>query len=144
KYIPTCFIPQTYPGYKITKVEESPGGFTYVELSRETPSGFPNDIKSVSFRITHLTHNVLRIRVADLNHTRFEPPLPQLNLPKPVPMRHMYSVDPVGKGIITVRRISTNAPIFQTDLTKLVFADQFIQLKSLLSSHQVYGIGENK
>ncbi|CAG2107192.1 unnamed protein product, partial [Medioppia subpectinata] len=143
KYIPTCFIPKTYSGYKVYHVFEG-SDHTLVDLSREIPSGFPNDIKSVSFRITHLSPNVLRIRVTDSNRTRYEPPLPQLNLPKPVAVSPLYSIDPIEHGVVTIRRKSTKTIIFQTDLTKLVYADQFIQLKSLLSSHQVYGIGEQK
>ncbi|CAG2169566.1 unnamed protein product [Oppiella nova] len=47
-------------------------------------------------------------------------------------------------GLLTIERKSTKKLIFQTDLTKLIYSDQFIQLKSTLPSPQIYGLGENK
>ena len=41
-------------------------------------------------------------------------------------------------------RKASQKEIFATDLTKLIFADQFMQLKSGLSSDLVYGLGEHK
>ena len=71
----------------------------FVTLERQIPSGFPKDIKDVLVSITFLNDNSLRIKVTDENNVRYEPPIPQLNLPKfPVSFSPLYDIDVDSTG----------------------------------------------
>jgi lysosomal alpha-glucosidase len=47
-------------------------------------------------------------------------------------------------GKLTIKRKSNSKTIFSTELSQLIYSDQFLQLKSTLSSNNIYGIGEHK
>ncbi|XP_054162207.1 lysosomal alpha-glucosidase-like [Oppia nitens] len=150
KYIPTCFMPTDYMGYKVTQVDQQENehgtvSVFKIKLERQTPSGFPAEIPVVTVEITLLNDRSLRLRFTDIKNKRYEPTLPELNLPKPTDsLNAFYKVNVDKTGLLEITRLANGAPIFQTDLTKLIYTNQFIQLKSKLSSPLIYGIGEQK
>ncbi|CAG2180906.1 unnamed protein product [Oppiella nova] len=90
-------MPTVYPGYKVKGIIRQ-YAHLIVNLERQTPSGFPNDIKSVYLEITLLDNLSLRLWFADsTNNTinkRYEPPIPQINLPDfPAVYDPVYIVD---------------------------------------------------
>lgn len=140
-----CHFPDQYEGYKI--VERSSNG-NRVKLLRQRPSGVPNDISElfVDFETFDSSDTLLRIRIHDAKQKRFEPELPSLRSSQledntKVETQFSYEVDQAGN--LVVKRKATGATLFKTDLGKLIFADQFIQLNSKLDSPFLYGLGEH-
>ncbi|XP_054162742.1 lysosomal alpha-glucosidase-like [Oppia nitens] len=150
KFIPKCFMPTDYTGYKVTQVGEQQNDQGHVsvfmvKLERQIPSGFPAEIPVVAVEITLLNDQSLRLRVTDMKNKRYEPPLPELNLPKPTDsFNTLYKVNVDKTGLLEITRLANSAILFKTDLTKLIYTNQFIQLKNKLSSPLIYGIGEQK
>src|SRR5882724_534891 len=86
-------MPLDYMGYKVQQINKNLTRIT-ASLVRQKESGFPNDIQNVSVEITSLNDKSLRIRVTDNNKHRYEPSIPQLNLPDfPIAMNPLYTVD---------------------------------------------------
>ncbi|RWS23758.1 lysosomal alpha-glucosidase-like protein [Leptotrombidium deliense] len=141
-HLPTCFFPNDYEGYKIEAVTKDTQKII-VKLRRVTHSGLPRDIINVTVNIEAVSGTLCRIRVTDSNNNRFEPKLPKLNIPEmSTPMQYSFDLNP--SGILSVTAKSTGNQIFVTDLRRLIFSDQFIQLESKLPSKYLYGLGEHK
>lgn len=143
--IPFCYFPTGYQGYKVASAEEGPDCIV-VNLERQIASGFPKDIKYVRVEITTLDEHKLRIKIDDPTAMRFEVTLPPLNN---IPDRRssspkMYRVEVSKDGLLQVARIKSGVIIFNVDLQRLVFSDQFIQLTNKVGSRHLYGLGEHK
>ena len=83
-----------------------------------------------------------RIKFFDPNERRYEVPIPVLNVsPKKTIDRPLFKVKVTKNGVLLIVRLKTSAPVFKTDLKRLVFSDQFLQLSSDLPSDYIYGIG---
>ncbi|XP_035210738.1 lysosomal alpha-glucosidase-like isoform X2 [Stegodyphus dumicola] len=139
---PYCFYPVNYNGYIITNVSQD-GQRIQVRLQRTSSSGFPNDIKNLLLVITFIDDSTLRVKITDPNNARFEVPIPLYHKVKKL-SKPRYEVDLNSKtGILTIRRKSSGVAVFKTDLSHLVYSDQFLQLSSYLPSPYIYGIGEH-
>lgn len=143
--IPTCYFPTGYEGYKVKSIEEGPDRLN-INLMRHTASGFPNDIKYVRVEVTTLDEYKLRVKIDDPTAMRFEVSLPKLNnIPdRRSTAKKMYRVAVDTDGLLQVVRNSTGAVIFNVDLRRLVFSDQFIQLSNKVVARHLYGLGEHK
>lgn len=138
---PWCYFPDSYIGYEVMS-----GSDGFYQLRRNRPSGLPDDIQLVAVSIEEVGANSLRIRIYDEQNSRYEPVLPKLNLPKSTTKESSektFHYDVTSNSHLVVTRKSTGAVIFETDLRKLIFANQFIQLNSKLNSQFVYGLGEH-
>ena len=139
--VPKCYIPSDYIGYKV-KTTKRDFSHIFVTLERQIGSGLPEDLKVLSIVITFLNDKSLRIKIEDQNEKRFEPPIPQLHLPYfLIALNPLYEVDVDNNGI---HWFQNKRVIFSTELSKLIFSDQFIQLKNSLISNKIYGLGEHK
>ena len=68
-------------------------------LTRQIPSGFPNDINKVFIDILAVNDYSLRIRLTDFdNENRYEPPLPVPNLSQIANIDPNYSIDVDDNG----------------------------------------------
>ena len=56
----------------------------------------------------------------------------------------LYKVSKSNNGSLTVVRNSNGKVIFETDLKFLIFADEYLQLTTSLTSIHVYGLGEHR
>ncbi|GIY52230.1 lysosomal alpha-glucosidase [Caerostris darwini] len=140
--VPYCFYPSNYEGYSIGNITQD-GRHIRADLKRDSPSGFPNDILSLHLVISFIDDCTLRIKITDPNSVRFEVPMPindaLKNLNKPC-----YDVKIDSKtGQLVISRKATGTIIFKTNLSQLVYSDQFLQLSSYLPSPYLYGIGEH-
>lgn len=143
--VPSCSFPDIYGhGYEeISRIEGDDR--TVVHLRRRGISGFPNDIERVAVEVTSLDENRLRIKLFDPTSKRFEVQLPPLNLvTKRVQGAPNYKVSISNDLQLQVTRVSTNDILFDTDLTKLIFSDQFLQLSNKVPATTLYGIGEHR
>ena len=143
---PDCYYPEDYVNYQLDHLVND----SIVLKKTDRSSGFPEDVQRVRVDIIEIDDNRLRIRILDMINDRWEPPLPILNV---VPeSNHSTSknkqynvvIDATGEQLLlTVTRKSTGATIMQTDLKKLIFSNQFIQLIFNVSSQRLYGMGEH-
>ncbi len=73
---------------------------------------------------------------------RYEVPFPKLNIARLKSIDNpLYQVIVTNDGIVKILRIETQKSVFETDLKRLTFSDQFLQLSSLLPTNYIYGIG---
>ncbi len=73
---------------------------------------------------------------------RYEVPIPKLNIARLKSIDNpLYQVIVTNDGIVKILRIETQKSVFETDLKRLTFSDQFLQLSSLLPTNYIYGIG---
>ena len=140
--VPYCYFPANYEGYRVESIDEE-FQKTVITLSRNRMSGFTDDINTVRVEVTSLDEQTLRIKMYDPMSRRFEVPLPVLNLPPVKELTTKLYTIKVENEILTVSRQSTGTVIFNTDLRRLVFADQFLELSSRLPSKYIYGLGEH-
>lgn len=157
---PWCYHPDSYVGYKVLESSQYE-----IKLERVKASAMETDVKNLVVRLTPLNEGeLLRIQVLDADHDRFVPELPEINvrpasLSAPAPAAgdtfkiELVHHEPADGGQaasvwdkphkLVIRRLSSGAIIFATDLSKLIYSDKFIQLDSELSSVFVFGLGEH-
>ena len=145
---PWCRFPDNYTGYKLLQTSGN-----RLHLKRVRPSIFQEeDVKELIVNIEqHSEGNLVRVKIYDANQVRFEPELPHMNwaslsssakrVERELRIELGSKLDEPGRLII--RRASTGAILFSTDLGKLIFADKFLQLNTELDSPLVYGLGEH-
>ncbi|XP_053212192.1 lysosomal alpha-glucosidase-like [Panonychus citri] len=142
--IPDCYFPSDYQGYVIKKLDNQENGVT-IKLTRLRGSGLPKDIENVDVEVIGLDHERVRVRFIDANSSRFEVPMPFLNISQVDTIDSpLYTIKINQNSILQVNRASTGLPIFQVDLSKLIYADQFIQVSSIVPNSFLYGLGEHK
>ncbi|XP_075544668.1 lysosomal alpha-glucosidase-like [Dermacentor variabilis] len=139
--IPHCYYPADYQGYVLDGLEHFPDRIS-AKLRRIIPSGIDKDVQSVAVNIVFYENDTARITILDSNQTRFRPPVPQIPERKYTGSR-LYNVSISKDGQLRVYRLDRHSTtIFHTNLSRLVFTDQFLQLSILLPSDYVYGLGE--
>lgn len=112
------------------------------KLHRKIPSGIDKDVQTVAVNIVFYENDTARITILDATKTRFTPPVPK------IPTRtysgsRLYNVSVSKDGQLRIYRLDRQSTtIFHTNLSRLVFTDQFLQLSTLLPSDYVYGLGE--
>lgn len=138
---PWCVFPENYVGYKVEKISE-----TSFKLVRTRPSGLPKDIEELRVNIVSVDKDKVRINIHDPNKQRYEPNIPEIHMhpdeSKPAE-RNFESFYDEASGRLVVKRKSTGTLVFDTDLRRLIFADQFIQINIKLNSPYLYGLGEH-
>jgi len=60
--IPYCYFPQNYNGYNVSNLKETDYGYRAV-LTRSTPSGWPDDIKTLTMDVRLETAQRLHFKV---------------------------------------------------------------------------------
>jgi len=142
--VPFCYFPKDYSGYTMISLQETDYGYI-AKLSRTTSSGWPIDIKELQLNVWFETSYRVHFKITDPATQRYEVPIVTPPLPSRKPSMLDFDVQftklPFG---LTVVRKSTGAVLFDTTVAPLIFADQFIQLSSRLSTELLYGLGEHK
>lgn len=137
---PWCSFPDGYEAYKILSQDANT-----VRLERVRSSALPEDIKhlTITLKSYDLDGTALRLRIFDSDNRRFEPKLPRPHLNLDKESMNDFSYEITKNSYLIIKRKSTGAVIFKTDLQKLIFANKFIQLNTELNSPVVYGLGEH-
>lgn len=139
--VPWCFYPASYVGYKVEGIERTNERIK-IQLHRQTPSGIDADIQDVSVQVVFYGPDVARIVFLDPYTPRYWPPVPPI-VEKTYAGPLRYRVNVTTQGALSIHRLdSQDTQVFRTDLSLLVFTDQFLQVPLLLPSSQVYGLGE--
>ncbi|WAQ96934.1 LYAG-like protein [Mya arenaria] len=121
--VPWCFYPTNYNGYMVTSVEKITAG-TRAQLQLSRPSSWPNDVQKLYVDIVSETKTRLNVKIYDPANTRYEVPV-TLNKEQTTDFTDFDVFSSMGQ-----------AP--------LMFADQFLQFGTQLSSKYIYGLGEHR
>jgi len=142
--VPFCYFPKNYKGYSLTSLQETSSGWR-VNVTRSSSSGWPGDVKHLTLDLWIETANRLHFKIYDPTSERYEVPIstpsPPTNKPVTSDFKIEFTSSPFG---LTVYRKSTGTILFDTTVAPLIFADQFLQVSSRLSSVYLYGLGEHK
>uniref|UniRef100_A0A4W3K2V3 alpha-glucosidase n=1 Tax=Callorhinchus milii TaxID=7868 RepID=A0A4W3K2V3_CALMI len=151
--VPSCFYPYDY-GYQIDSsygiVKSQARMSTQVKRNTKYPERFKGQtptIEVLKIEVTSLNQHMLNFKIFDPKEKRYEVPIP-LNIPN-VPanetFEQLYDVqltyNPFG---IMVKRKSSNAVIWNSQVGGFTFTDQFIQISTSLPSENIYGLGETE
>ncbi|XP_060108603.1 lysosomal alpha-glucosidase [Heteronotia binoei] len=139
---PWCFFPLSYPSYKMKNLTATETGYT-AQLTRDTPTFFPDNIMNLQLDMMFETEGRLRFSLKDPANKRFEVPLetPQISTKASSTLYSVqFSADPFG--LVVVRK-SSGQVLFNTTVAPLFYADQFLQISTSLPSGFISGLGEH-
>ncbi|XP_069608531.1 lysosomal alpha-glucosidase-like [Ranitomeya imitator] len=139
---PSCYFPVNYPSYKATNVVSTENGCSST-LERSSKTFMPNDVMVLQLDIFYETDVRLRFTIKDPTRKRYEVPI-ETPHGHGSPTNKQYDVKIIEEpfGII-INRKSNGENLLNTSLAPLLFADQFIQMSTSLSSNFLYGLGEH-
>ncbi|XP_016047998.1 lysosomal alpha-glucosidase isoform X2 [Erinaceus europaeus] len=139
---PWCFFPIDYPSYRLHNLTSTGLGYTAM-LTRTSPSFFPKDVLTLRLDVLLETDSRLHFTIKDPANPRYEVPLetPRAHSRASAPLYSMeFSPDPFG---LIIRRTLGGRVLLNTTVAPLFFADQFLQLSTLLPSPYVTGLAEH-
>lgn len=139
---PSCFFPVNYPSYKAANLTLTGSGYIST-LVRSTKTFMPNDLMHLQLEVIYETDDRLHFRIKDPTKKRYEVPIetPRVKCqPDNVQYDLKIITEPFG---LIISRKSTGQILLNTTLAPLIFADQFIQMSTSLSSNFLYGLGEH-
>ncbi|XP_067911989.1 lysosomal alpha-glucosidase isoform X2 [Heterodontus francisci] len=141
--VPWCFYPPTFPSYILrnrTPTELGEVG----ELIRKNKTYYPWDVWKLQLNVMFEADHRLHVKINDSSNLRYEVPIevPKATQKAKSPLYTVeYSEDPFG---MIVKRRSTGTVLLNTTVAPLFFADQFLQVSTLLPSAHLYGLGEHR
>ncbi|XP_022103495.1 lysosomal alpha-glucosidase-like [Acanthaster planci] len=141
--VPHCFYPSDFPTYQMGSPQPTAFGYT-VMLKRTTKSYYPNDVMQLQMDLYFETSYRLHFKIYDPKSKRYEVPIPTPKVTKRVPStdyKVQFSRSPMG--LIVTRQVDGTV-IFNSTLSPLIFADQFLQLSTSLVTPYIYGLGEHR
>uniref|UniRef100_H9GHK5 P-type domain-containing protein n=1 Tax=Anolis carolinensis TaxID=28377 RepID=H9GHK5_ANOCA len=128
--VPWCFYPPDFPSYTLGSVNETELGLVGF-LTRKAKAYYPKDIEKLQLSVEFETDTRLHVKITDATSPRNEVPLE-------VPP---FSKEPFG---LIVKRKTSGTVLLNTTMAPLFFADQFLQISTLLPSSYLYGLGEHR
>ncbi|KAM9296846.1 lysosomal alpha-glucosidase-like [Gastrophryne carolinensis] len=139
---PACFFPSDYPNYKMVDLTNTETGYS-ATLIRSQPTFMPGEAMKLRMDVFFETEHRLHITIKDATQDRYEVPLKTPKATKkanPVQYDVKFETDSFG---FSVSRKSSGKTLVNSGVAPFIFADQFIQLSSTLSSNLIYGLGEH-
>lgn len=138
-----CYFSGFFSNYIVKDYFETNEKIQLVLAKTSTPTGYDLNSQRLMVDIDMKEVDKVRIRITDPKVKRFEVPLPILNMtttPRTTPKKYYVSVN---ETIITVSRVSTGVTMFKVDLSKMIYAEQYIQLVvDSLPSDSLFGMGQ--
>uniref|UniRef100_A0A146UTA2 alpha-glucosidase n=1 Tax=Fundulus heteroclitus TaxID=8078 RepID=A0A146UTA2_FUNHE len=141
---PKCYYPAEFSPYRIDSMESIKDGMKYT-IVKDKPSYVPKDILRLDVYVTFVQGDIARVRIIDPANERFEVPYVFSDEASTSPKNTMFDLtitnDPFA---ILIKNKRTGDIIFNSRIGPLIYSDQFIQISTLLPSHNVYGLGEHR
>ncbi|ESO87857.1 hypothetical protein LOTGIDRAFT_219759 [Lottia gigantea] len=140
---PWCFFPgNDNIGYKVDKIAKDGSMAT---LSQINDTHWPNDVKSLKLNVFKETSERLHFKIVDAFNTRFEVPIktPPTSNDGEANANYGVTIDQTSGGI-TVTRKSTGTKLFDSTVSPMIYADQYIQITTSLPTTHIYGLGEHR
>ncbi|XP_076451187.1 lysosomal alpha-glucosidase-like isoform X2 [Babylonia areolata] len=145
-HVPYCFYPDNYVSYAVSSYTSTAKGMT-ATLDRKAASPYPNDVMELQVDVIYQTANTVRFRIFDPHNKRYEVPMTLNTSSGTVPSEqtdYKVTLQSSPFGIQIVRR-SNGVILFDSrNMAPLVYADQFIQIGTRLSTPNIYGLGEHQ
>uniref|UniRef100_A0A8C3KGT3 P-type domain-containing protein n=1 Tax=Calidris pygmaea TaxID=425635 RepID=A0A8C3KGT3_9CHAR len=141
--VPWCFYPPDFPSYALDSLNQTALGMVGLLVRREK-AYYPRDIMMLRLDVEFETDTRLHIKITDAANPRYEVPLevPRATKRAENPIYSLdFSRDPFG---MLLRRRATGTVLLNTTVAPLIFADQFLQISTLLPSRFLYGLGEHR
>ncbi|GIY54980.1 sucrase-isomaltase, intestinal [Caerostris extrusa] len=147
---PACFMKKGSFGYKMGEVKEDDSGMTVKLESRVGNTPYGSSISSVSFQVSYITQDIVRVKFVDNNSKRYEVPVQFPLLGKDTkkidPSSMVYEVNLSNNTDLfsfQIKRKSDQTVLWDTSIGGLMMSDKFLQISSYLPSKNIYGLGEN-
>ncbi|XP_020659956.3 lysosomal alpha-glucosidase [Pogona vitticeps] len=141
--VPWCFYPPDFPSYTLGSVNETELGMVGF-LTRKTKTYYPKDIEKLQLSVEFETDARLHVKITDASSPRYEVPLdvPTAKKKAENPVYAVeFSKEPFG---LIVTRKASGTVLLNTTVAPLFYADQFLQISTLLPSAYLYGLGEHQ
>nr|XP_008162912.2 lysosomal alpha-glucosidase-like isoform X1 [Chrysemys picta bellii] len=141
--VPWCFYPPDFPSYTLESLNQTELGMVGL-LRRKVKAYYPRDIERLQLSVEFETDTRLHIKITDSTSPRFEVPLevPRAMKKAENPVYSLeFSKEPFG---LLLRRRASGAVLLNTTVAPLIFADQFLQISTILPSKFLYGLGEHR
>lgn len=147
--VPACFIDNSKYGYSFVNESHYTGSNNTVYLQwRNRSSMFGGDLHNIRLSIQEISENIVRLKFDDPVSKRYEVPVPLNTNIRPSIVDQKYEVEYTNDNSsifhFKVKRKDTKKTIFDTSLGGFTFANQFLQVSTILPSTYVYGFGENR
>jgi lysosomal alpha-glucosidase len=140
--IPSCFYPSNF-GYRLSDVHNEETGITGTLQLNGNGGAYGHDVETLTVDIMMETATRVHVKVYDPMNKRYEVPIPTPQVTTKA-LSTSYAIKytdfPFGFSVI---RSSTGRVIFNSTAGGLVFEDQFLQMSAVLSSSNIYGLGEH-
>lgn len=152
EFVPYCYYPSNFALYSfvnISKLNDNyhNGVVAYLKLTRE--SSYPEDIQLLKLVAHFETRSRLRVKIVDATNDRYEVSVLETKMTEDLPKNHNrndyeFLINSKTPGFRVVRRSSQETLFSSVGVGGFIYANQFLQISSLLPSGNVYGIGEHQ
>ncbi|XP_067204332.1 lysosomal alpha-glucosidase [Linepithema humile] len=145
--IPYCYYSGDWSLYGYVNCSQDESNFSGF-LSQKRNSVYKNDVPLVKIEATGIDSSILRVKIYDPLKARYEPPWPIRSNPKPflpkvTNKKYEFKNDNLRPPAFKVDRVSDGTTLFNS-VGGFIFADQFLQISTLLPTSNIYGIGEHR
>lgn len=143
--VPKCYFNRTYLGYKMS--QEIENSYILDRSGAEPP--FMGVIEKLKLDVEFSGTNMIRIKIYDPSHPRYEVPLEDLNWhanandKEKSSAKFEIAIDENDLFNFKIIRKSDEKSIFDTSFGGLVFSKQFLQIATKLLTTNIFGFGEN-
>ncbi|KOX74652.1 Lysosomal alpha-glucosidase [Melipona quadrifasciata] len=146
--IPYCYYPSNWSIYKYTNFSKEENNFSGF-LKGIKNSFYENDLPLIKIEASTVDDSILRIKIYDPLKKRYEPPWPLRTDFKPfsqkdINAKYKLNIDYTKPGFKVYRTLDDTVIFDSSNAGGFIFADQFLQISTLLPSHNIYGIGEHR
>ncbi|XP_064256732.1 LOW QUALITY PROTEIN: maltase-glucoamylase-like [Passer domesticus] len=148
--VPYCHYEGSENGYAASNIRYTDtGASAAVTLSsaQRGPARAMAAIEQLRLEVTYHSDHLLQFKISAAAARRYEVPVPLAlpAAPRATPRSRLYDVEiqdwPFG---LRVRRRSSGAVLWDSQLPTFTFSDQFLQISTRLPSPFVYGFGETE
>ncbi|CAF1325747.1 unnamed protein product [Adineta steineri] len=141
--VPYCYYPKDFPTYKLQTNEQTEFG-QRLRINKSETTYMPHDITDLTVDLIYETEHRFRIRIYDTIYKRYEVPLEVPVITKKTNQTDYDVKINSNPFSLLITRKSTGVTLFDSSVSPLIFADQFIKFSTRLSSPYVYGLGEHR
>lgn len=150
--IPYCYYPKNWQIYQYENVTKENNDVS-AYLQSTSSSFYKKDIEVIKMEAVSIDSGTMRVKIFDPSSKRYEPSWPVRK--DPVPFRktvnnaaYLFETDDTLPGF-RIKRVdnsgSDDVVIFDSiSPGGFIFADQFLQMSTLLPSENIYGLGEHR
>ncbi|GBM67849.1 Lysosomal alpha-glucosidase [Araneus ventricosus] len=148
---PRCFMKKGAFGYKVENVSTTADGMEVKLVNRSASTPYGPSFSSVTFIVSYVTEEILRIKFLDNNYPRYEVPVqedfPLLQSKHKIDSSKLaFKVNISNESNIfsfQVQRVEDDTVLWDTSVGGLVLSDKYLQISSYLPSRNIYGLGEH-